>query len=133
MHQARHRQTRVAMNVATSVLTVTKLYATQNNDNNNNAHISTDQQQKQTILCYAIATIPPCAKLTYSTATANEMKSDMSQAIEGLFSAITYIFGYTPFCTSFYIYYVLSSAYRQNVKKILLKKRQIRVGTVISA
>ncbi|CAF3693887.1 unnamed protein product [Adineta steineri] len=115
MHQARHRHTRVAMNVATSVLTVTKLYATQNNDNNN-VRISTDQRQTQTILSFAIATVPLCARLIYSTATANEMKSDMSQAIEGLFTAVTDVF-----------------AYRQNVKKILLKKRQTRIGTVISA
>ncbi|CAF0772747.1 unnamed protein product [Adineta steineri] len=77
------------------------------------------------ILCYTFATIPQCIQFIYSQATVNYLKSDMTQAIEGLFASLIYVIACTPYCTSFYIYYFSSSTYRQNIKKILCKKRQI--------
>ena len=73
------------------------------------------------ILYFSLTTIPICIKIIYSTATKNFIKSDISLAIEGLFSAIAYVVSCAPFSSSFYIYYLFSSSYRQNLKKIIFK------------
>ncbi|CAF1172980.1 unnamed protein product [Adineta steineri] len=77
------------------------------------------------ILCYTFANIPSCIQVVYAQATVNYLKSDMTQAIEGLFANLLFVIASTSFCTSFYIYYFSSSTYRQNIKKMLCKKRQI--------
>ncbi|CAF1333133.1 unnamed protein product [Adineta steineri] len=138
-------------NVGTAGHSISNFTGAPNNDNNN--HVIIDQQNRQKkmniskqridgqfsmmlilqILCFSIATLPVCIKFAYSTITMNYPKSDMSQAIEGLFTAITYVLSSTPFCISFYVYYVSSSTYRRNVKKILWKKRQAQISPTVRA
>jgi hypothetical protein len=125
--------------VIVATFNISRIVGEPNNDER--FHVAVDQRQKQKtiinkqridgqfsiililqVLCFSIATVPECITFIYSTVTANYVKIDMSQAIEGLFTVITYVMCFLPFCSSFYIYYLSSAAYRRNVKKILLKK-----------
>ena len=134
------------VNLVKAVFSVPRLVSATKNDGN--AYFTLNESQKLTIvitnkqridrqfstiliiqiLYFSFTTIPLCIRLIYSTVTKNDVKGDMSQAIEGLFTAITYVISCAPFSSSFYIYYLLSSTYRQNVNKMLSKTSQMLFG-----
>ncbi|UJR19754.1 hypothetical protein I4U23_022887 [Adineta vaga] len=118
-------------------------------NNGGNVHVNIHSRQKQNkinnsipringqfstmliiqILYFMFTTVPVCINYIYTTATNQYEKDDLSMAIQTLVSSIFWIISCTPFSSSFYIYYLLSSAYRQNVKLMLCKKRHIRIGS----
>ncbi|CAF3903273.1 unnamed protein product [Adineta steineri] len=137
------RDRTAVINVGTTAHTASMNTGIPNNNNGNHTIIQQNDTQQSMkiskqridtqfsvmlileILCYAFATVPQCIQFIYAQATVNYIRSDMSQAIKGFFVNLIYVIGCTPLCTSFYIYYFSSSTYRQNIKKILCKKRQI--------
>jgi hypothetical protein len=132
-------------NLATATFAVSRISGAANDDEN--VHVNLGQHQNQTkkkiannrqridrqfstililqILWFGVTIIPACIYFIYARATAKFVKSDMTQAIEGLVASITFVIACMPFCANFYIYYLSSSAYRQNIKKMLCKKNHI--------
>lgn len=133
------------INLATTTFTVSNIGNVLNNYDNINVIMHQRQKQNKKIatnkqrmdrqfsiiliihvLYYSVTTVPSGIQLIYSMVTKNYVKSDLTMAIEGLFAAIIYVMSCAPFSSTFYIYYLLSPAYRKNVKKIFCKQSEIR-------
>jgi uncharacterized membrane protein len=77
------------------------------------------------MVCFT--SIPNIVSTIYSLATASMVKSQLRTAQDNLWSNIFAVFTISTYCGSFYVFFLVSFAYRKNVRIVLCCKKQNQV------